>query len=368
MADLEEKNKNLSQNSATAIADARVAQAEKAEEKQGEAKKSSSKTLLKPFVSKGWRVHNTLTYFGVDWILNSMVGVATTYFTQRTKLGNTVFTKPVSGFFKAILSPVLKGDARNEGAKWGTMFASIMVGGFSIIPVIMGLENKERKKRMVKWFDEKIYGKEVVANDPKFAESYKRIDEEPEKKFSDGIWSRLIAIAPLISAASWPTTNKPLIKYLYDPIGDATKKVAKGIGIKPKSAYWMDPKLGALEHIEGDPKIAKQWQSNWDFFHRTIGFDFGLTVFYAIFHEIAYKTLAAMGMKKEKKKASPASPESSENISSIASSSNPEEIPEAKKWSQRNENKPGRGKSDVPAASFAEAAVQSSGKEASVSV
>ncbi|MDE3038537.1 MAG: hypothetical protein KGJ21_08840, partial [Pseudomonadota bacterium] len=192
--------------------------------------------------------------------------------------------------------PLLKNEkAVEEGAKWGSMFASIMAGGTAIIPPLMALENKKVKKSVIRRLDEKIYGKETVENDPKFEESYCRIDEEPKKGFVTGMAARMIAIAPLITVASLPATNKPLIKYMYDPIGRGSKWLVGKIGIKPGKMLAE----GAMERIEGDPGIPKKFQSNWDFLHRTIGFDFGLTIFYSIFHEIAYKALAALGVEKE---------------------------------------------------------------------
>jgi hypothetical protein len=249
----------------------------------------------KKFVSHGYRVHNEITYRVIDWLLNSTVGVAATYVAARTEAGQKYFQKPVSKLFEKVLSPILK-DPKSlaEGAKWGTAFTSIMAGGFAIIPLVMVMENKERKKKIIRWFDEKIYGKDTVENDPKFKQSYQKIDEEPKKGFWTGMTARLIAIAPLITVASLPATNKPLMKYLYNPIGNLSKRLAAKIGITPGKMLVE----GAMEHPGGDPKLPKQFQSNWDFLHQTIGFDFGLTIFYAILHETAYKALAAVRAKK----------------------------------------------------------------------
>jgi hypothetical protein len=257
----------------------------------------------KPFVSTGYRIHNEITYRGIDWLLNSTVGVATTYWAARTPSGEKYFQKPVSNFFKKVLAPVLK-EEKNlaEGAKWGTSFASIMAGGFAIIPLMTFMEDKKHKRKAVRRMDEILYGKEAVANDPKFEESYCRIDDEPRKNFMTGMAARFIAIAPLIAVASIPATNKRLIKYIYDPIGNTTKKVAQILGIKPGEKM-MNPVFGKMEHLDGDPNTPKQMQSNWDFLHRTIGFDFGLTVFYAILHEMSYKSLAKRFAKPEESKA-----------------------------------------------------------------
>lgn len=288
MADIEEKNKETSPAETPPIQSSAAKMALPAP-CEGTEKKPMSMTA-------GRRIHNEITYRGIDWILNSTVGVAFAYWSARTKSGEKYFGKPVSGFFKKILRPLLKNEKSvDEGAKWGTMFAGIMAGGFTIIPPMMVMESKKIKKGIIRWLDEKIYGKEKVANDPQFAQCYRDIDDEPHKDFATGMAARLIAIAPLIAAASTPAVNKPLIKYLYDPIGKLSKWITHTLRINPgKMAI-----EGALERVEGDPNLPKTFQSNWDFLHRTIGFDFGLTIFYSIFHEIAYKGLAAFKHKKD---------------------------------------------------------------------
>lgn len=263
----------------------------------------------KPFVSKGWKVHNEITYRGVDWLLNSSIGVAFSYWQDRTKSGAKYFGEPVGKAFRFILSPFMKGAALKEGAKWGTNFAGIMAGGFTIIPIMMAMENKKNKKKIVHWLDEKMYGKDVVASDPKFEESYKKIDEEPPKGFWIGMVSRFIAIAPIITAVSIPAVNTYLDRFIYKPISGITKGLAKHLRIKPNENM-ANPLKGALEHIDCDARKPKEWMSNWEKLHKLIGFDFGLTIFYAILHEMAYKSMAALGMKTskedKKQKAAPA--------------------------------------------------------------
>lgn len=259
---------------------------------------STASENTKPFVSWGKRIHNEITYRGIDWLVNSSIGVAFTYWTARTHSGEKYFGKPVGNFFKKILKPFLKSEAQlNEGAKWGTMFTSIMAGGTTIIPPMMLLESKNVKKKIIRDIDEIVYGKEAVRNDPKFEESYCLIDEEPKKSFKAGMAARFIALAPLIAIASIPATNRPMIKYLYDPIGNATKWTAEKLGIRPKG-HLLETQLEAIEHHGVTKNRAV---SNWDFIHRTIGFDFGLTIFYAVLHEVAYKGLATFGLKREKK-------------------------------------------------------------------
>lgn len=270
------------------------------------------------FISKGYRVHNEITYRGIDWLLNSTVGVASTYWVEKSDWGNKHIGRPVTQFFDRILKPLIKDDiARMEGAAWAKRFANIMVGGFTIIPIMMVMENKKIKKATVRWMDEKLYGKDTIANDQKFQTSYDRIDDEPRKGFWTGIVARFIAIAPLITLAVIEKTNRPLTKYIYDPIGKVTQTVAEKIGIKPIKTLEKEAKLFDKETNswitkpilpDGTIKIPKNGGapaptdqlSKWDFLHRIIGFDFGLTIFYAILHEIAYKSLAAMGMKNGK--------------------------------------------------------------------
>ncbi len=264
---------------------------------QAEQALAPANEAAKPFHSAGRRIHNEITYRGIDWLLNSSVGVAFAYWSARKPSGEKYFGNPVSGVFKAILKPFLKTDAATaEGAKWGTKFAGIMAGGFAIIPIMTVMENRNVKKGVIRWLDEKIYGEEKVKNDPQFEAAYRAIDEEPKKGFKTGMISRFIAIAPLITISSIPATNKPLIKYLYDPLGNVSKWAMKKLGIKPNKMLMHE----TLEHLEGDPNIKKQPQNDWDFLHRTIGFDFGLTIFYSIFHEISYKCMAALEGKRKK--------------------------------------------------------------------
>ncbi len=256
----------------------------------------------KEFVSKGYKIHNELTYRGIDWLLNSAVGVSCAYWTAKTENGKKIFSK-VSGFYDRLLKPIIKNEStRKVGAKGGTMFTSIMMGGFAIIPPMMWMEKKENKKKIVKWLDEKTYGKETVANDPKFAEQYERIEEEPHKSLMGGIGSRLLALAPLLVITFTNPIHSKLVQYIYEPIGKVSKGGAKLLRLEPKP----DSKMfieGAEQHIHESSKKPMEWVNNWEFLHKTIGFDVGLTFVYAILHEVAYKRIAAIGWKKKDKNA-----------------------------------------------------------------
>jgi hypothetical protein len=95
------------------------------------------------------------------------------------------------------------------------------------------------------------------------------------------------------------------VQYIYNPIGKVSKGAAKLIRLEPKAGSKMLTE-GAMEHINSHPKNPKEWVSNWDHLHKTIGFDVGLTFVYAILHELAYKHIAAIGWKKKDKNAATA--------------------------------------------------------------
>ena len=252
------------------------------------------------FVSIGERIHNEITYRGVDWILNAAFGVAFAFSTEHTAIGNKYWTKPVSGFYEKILSPVLKGEGLKFGTEWGTRLTSIMFGGTITIPPIMMLEDKKNKVGIIKGLDETIYGKETVANDPKFQKSYDEIKNEPEKNFSTGMITRFMALTPIFAIVLTKRLNEPFIDHLYDRIGNATKWLAEKTRLTPsaENAWWMEKEF----KIERGVKEGEKWveeKSRWDLLHRTIGFDFGLTLIYSVLHEISYKALAAMGGKKK---------------------------------------------------------------------
>lgn len=273
----------------------------------------------------GLRAHNELTYRGVDFLLNSTIGVATTFWTSRTESGKNWFSNPVTNFFTKLLTPILKTPEKiAQGAKRGSMFVSIIVGGAAIIPPMVMLEKKENKKAIVRWFDELIYGKEQVATDPKFKEVLDAIDTEPHKDFATGMAARFAVLTPMIAATVNPSVDKYLMEWLYNPIAKGSKLVAEGIGIKPKKLI----ERGAMELAEGDVSKAPKFVSDWDFIHRTIGFDFGLTAIYAFAHEFTYKAFAAF--RHEEAETPTKLPAAEPPVAPIADTSNP-----APHWSKK---------------------------------
>lgn len=239
---------------------------------------------VRDFISIGERIHNEITYRGVDWLLNSAAGVAFTVWTHRTETGRKYFTEPVEGFFKKILSPIFKKEeSLNKGVHWGVNFLSIMFGGTITIPPVMYLENPKHKRPIVTFLDKLIYGKDKVKNDPKFEKAYDEIDVQPKKDFWTGLGTRFISLAPLIALTVIIPTHNFIEKNFYNHISRGTKYVAEKIGINKNRGF-----LGEI-HAHGSDGHAV---SNWDYIHKIIGFDFGLTIFYSVLHEISYKFFA----------------------------------------------------------------------------
>lgn len=246
-----------------------------------------------PFHSIGYKVHNELTYRGVDWLLNSAIGVGFTYATSRTDTGKRLFSRPVSHAFETVLKPFIKDEATlKEGGKWGMLITSIMAGGTMIIPVMMALENKENKKAMIHKIDATVYGEAYNPEGHKFKQQDQAIDEESDKDFKSGMITRFAVLAPLIAMTTIPATNRPVEKHLYEPIGRISKAISKSMGIIPGN------KMLQAEHeiVRGKETLV----SNWDFLHRTIGFDVGLTMIYSVLHEKAYKALSAFNHSQHK--------------------------------------------------------------------
>ncbi len=246
-----------------------------------------STVATKPAVTTGGFMFNEFTYRGVDWLLNSALGVAFSYWTIRTHSGIEHFGKPVTNFFNKHLTTFSEtglskqlnifqsAESIKSGAYWGNVFSSIMVGGFATIPPIMALE--ANKKEISRSLDEMVYGKEKVANEPAFNAYYQSIGQESPKSFGIGLTTRLISLAPILGAmVAYP---KPLTKYLYEPIASVTKFSAESIGIKPASL--MQKRKGFEE-------------TDWDFIHTNIGTDFGLAFVYSYIHEYTYKWCSSL--------------------------------------------------------------------------
>lgn len=252
---------------------------------------------IRSFVSTGEKIHNEITYRGVDWLLNSAFGVAFGYWTHRTETGRKYFAEPVEKFFNKALKPIIQNDkSREEGAKWGGTFLSIMAGGTVTIPPLMYLENPKNKVPIVKNLDTMIYGKDKVEHDPKFQQAYEEIRQQPKKDFGTGMKTRFMALAPLLAITIYEPTNKLMQKHFYDHISTGTKWVAEKMGLQ-KGGYWAKKSVAHAETMAAD-ELAKV-PTNKNYLHDVIAFDFGLTILYSFLHEAAYKLFAR---KKDDKK------------------------------------------------------------------
>lgn len=222
----------------------------------------------------GEKIHNEITFRGVDWVVNTAVAVGFSLWASRTKFGRQNYSKSIDYTIGKFLEPWVKDTAkRKEMAEAGTGFVNIAVGGLAIVPALVKLE--KNKQPIAEYFDRKIYGDERVENDPKFAMRYDAIRQEPQKNFVTGMAARSIVLAPMVYGHI--RYNEAMTKHFYDHIGSYSKAAAKGLGIKPNA--WL------LEQ----PFNAKI--NNWDFIHRTIGMDLGLTFIYSFAHEAVYKGL-----------------------------------------------------------------------------
>lgn len=246
------------------------------------------------FKSFGWKAHNEITYRGVDFLLNSVIGITFAYWAQRTKAGLKYFGKPTESLGRMAIQPFTSDKASiEEGAKWGSRIASIIIGGTAIIPPMTFLENKKVKHAIVCGIDNMVYGKEAVENDPKFAELHNSINHEPKKDFVTGMLARFAVLIPMFAWTMTKKLNDPTIKYVYDPLARGTKHVAGSMGIKA-------PKMKSTI-IDG--------QSNWDYLHQTISFDSFLTFVYSFLHEYSFKAFAAIRNPDKPDAPAPAKPE-----------------------------------------------------------
>lgn len=257
---------------------------------------------IRPFVSAGEHIHGEITYRGVDWLMNSAAGVAFAYFTSRTHLGRKYITDPLATGFNSMFSFLKSEGARNFAVEWSTRFVTIMFGGTVTIPPLIALEKHENKKSISKFFDRMIYGKDRVENDPKFQRAYDEIDFEPRKGVVTGFVARIVALIPLFWFSFDKRIHGKLEAVLYKPIENASKWLAKTAHIKPK---------GSLLETVAD-KSGKV-QSNWEFLHETIAFDFGLTILYSFLHQFSYRIAAQVsenfrGKKTDEKTLSPTVP------------------------------------------------------------
>lgn len=232
------------------------------------------------FISRGQKFHKWTTYLGIDWILNATFGVSFSYWGKYSKMGQEKWSRPLTEFFTEKLRPYIKDPVSlAKSADKGNMFMSIIAGGMFTIPPLMVMESRPVKKALSKKYDEIFYGKEVVASDPKFKESYDRIDDQPKKSFITGMISRFIALAPLLAMVLHERTREFSDKIYFNHISSGSETVSRAIGFGPQSFK----KVSEAE--------AKE---RWKFIHDNVAMDAGLSLPYAGMHAVTYNAVAAL--------------------------------------------------------------------------
>jgi hypothetical protein len=248
------------------------------------------------FVSWGQFGKHWATYFGVDWFFNAACGVGFAYVSKFTKIGQTLWSGWVQKSWKWLLSkPVFSKIFKDDeslayGVDVGATFNDIIIGGMTTIPVLKFLEKPSVNIGVTRWLDEKIYGKEAVANDPKFEASYEVMANAPPKDTWAGITSRFAALAPLLA---WvlPKGNdfrgfKTILEfrktYFDDWIGSFSQKCWRKLGFSEASF-----KDGTK--MENGELIKASAADKWNYVHNNaFALDFGLGWPYAILHSFFY--------------------------------------------------------------------------------
>lgn len=279
----------------------------------------------KPIVTAGQHIHKWGTYLSVDWVFNTIVGVGFAYWGKYTKLGQKLWSGPLQEVGTFLLKPIFKSDLVKggkvadkafEALQYSVgkfeLFFSIIFGGMMTIPPLMWLENKKNRINITRGLDETIHGKEVVASDPKFEESYKAIEEEPKKDFSAGMKARFVALAPLLAWVLIPNSwgNRPVFHSLvkasdlyFGKIGKAVDSTARKMGFSPNKL--KDGVELVLENSEGTINIVEKPVSGAEKFKNVttnaIPMDFGLGLPYAGLHAIFYNMFAGGKEKKSER-------------------------------------------------------------------
>ncbi len=227
------------------------------------------------FISAGTRIHHWGTYLGVDWIFNAISGVTYDHLAKETNLGRKIWSEPIKKGFEAVLEGFIKDPTKRASSVTnGVTFINIIAGGMMTIPPLLALENKKNRKAITRALDETIYGKDQVANDPKFEQSYQAIDREPKKDFGAGMIARFAALAPLLFLIINSKTAPEMDKHYFNHIAEKTKLGANAIGITEEKLFGK--------------KGAEESKRLWKAIHRTLSVDLGLGIPYAILHSFFY--------------------------------------------------------------------------------
>lgn len=254
---------------------------------------STEGKAARSFISKGERAFEEITYRGVNWGLNTVAAVGFGFWSARTHAGRTWFRDPVRNFFRGVVSRFSTNkEFIDKSASGGATLASITFGGFITIPPTVWLE--KNKESITRWFDKKIYGEEVVAENPKFEKAYEEIRAEPQKDFLLGMGARFTSLVPfLMVLMAVPKTlfGKPFMEKgpaAYDKVftnwmSKSSRWVTDKIGLKPKSlmdASTIKPELHGDSH------------DNWTFLHRLTALDISMSFMYSYIFEGVYKAFS----------------------------------------------------------------------------
>ncbi|MDX2095402.1 MAG: hypothetical protein SFW64_05645 [Alphaproteobacteria bacterium] len=259
------------------------------------AKPDAPEKPKRDFISLGEKVHNEVTYRGVDWLMNSAFGVLFAFATERTELGRKLWSRPLNKFFTRTFEPVVKffgasPKVLTNSVGYGITFLSIMFGGTVTIPPLMALENPKNKVPFIKKIDHWFYGKREVENNPKFEKAYQEIEEEPKKDFGTGFKARFVALFPLLAFTLYEPSHLFVKKHFYDYLARGSKFIGEKMGMGAKK-YWSEKSIGIPETAAA-LAAGKEIQTNSARLHDVIAFDFGLTIIYSFLHEITYKLFA----------------------------------------------------------------------------
>lgn len=254
------------------------------------------------FVTAGERIHKWATYLSVDWVFNATMGALLAYWGKFTDSGQKLWSNPINNVLNFCLKPCFKNpNYFKEAVKQGNTFISIIAGGMLTIPPLLVLENVNVKKSLIKSIDRLIYGKAAVDNDPAFKQAYAEIQEAPKKGFWTGMGSRFAALAPLLALVIITPTKDFLVKRLFGPVGEKTKKIVSGIGLTENRLFGKFGAAGAAER--------------WKYIHEeALAMDLSFGLPYAVLHSITYNLFSKIKFGKHKDK------EADKSIQSPASS------------------------------------------------
>ena len=179
--------------------------------------------------TKGERLFNRLTYMGVGYFGVTGVSVFLTWL-LRDSTGISPhfekFTKDVEAAIKKI--PRI-GESVSQFVYSNMTIMTLFLGGSiaSVVPVKL-LENN--KAKLVKRFDEHLYGKDVVANSPEIQQAHAQMEAMPKQTWGSVGLSRLLSFATTLGTFVLMGSEKsPVGKAFGHSIDDVSVKLGRNI-------------------------------------------------------------------------------------------------------------------------------------------